>query len=79
MQNDSNGVPIETERDLLIKLATDVGHIKRAVDELKQDIKRTNEEYDRRIGKLEEWRAYVLGASAVVAFLISVIMSLWRH
>jgi len=76
MQN--NGIPIETDRDLLIKLATDVKHIKKTLEELKEDVKRVNDEYDDRISRLEQWRAYVIGASAVIAFAISILFSITR-
>ena len=72
MQN--NGVPIDTERDLLIKLAIDVRYIRSAIDEIKEKLN----EHEERINKLEEWRAYILGASAVIAVLVSVIITLWR-
>jgi hypothetical protein len=34
--------------------------------------------HESRISKLEQWRAYILGGAAVIAFLISSIIGLWR-
>ena len=31
-------------------------------------------DHEKRISKLEQWRAYILGAAAVVAFIISVLL-----
>jgi|GEM_PF-1678108 ribosomal 50S subunit-associated protein YjgA (DUF615 family) len=73
MQKD-NGIPIESDRDLLIKLATDVRYIREAIDEVKETVGG----HDTRISKLEQWRAYILGFSAAVAFIISIIVSSWR-
>ena len=77
MRND-NSIPIKSDRDLLIKLATDVENIKNTLEELKENIRSFNCEYDERISRLEQWRAYVIGASAIIALTISILFSIWR-
>jgi len=71
----NNGIPIESERDLLIKLATDIKYIKESID----DIKELQGNLDDRIDNLEQWRAYILGFAAAIACVVSFLVSLlWR-
>jgi|Deesub1362A_J573_1020465.scaffolds.fasta_scaffold00761_13 hypothetical protein len=73
MQKDDNGIPIESERDLLIKIATDTQYIKKDIREIKE----VHKTHDDRLGSLERWRAYVLGFAAAISFVIYLVFSLW--
>jgi len=67
-----------SDRDLLIKLATDVEYIKASIDELKKEREECEDKCNRRIGKLERWQAYVMGIAAGISFIVAVAVSLWR-
>ncbi|RLI76002.1 hypothetical protein DRP05_13735 [Archaeoglobales archaeon] len=69
-----NGIPVESERDLLIKIATDIKYIKEDIAEIKE----MQKSLDDRISSLERWRSYILGFSAAIALVVSLIISLWR-
>lgn len=87
-----NGIPIDSDRDLLIKVATDVKHIREKIIELAESNEKTYtllsnrcdciekdvKEAKTRIEKLEQWRAYVIGIAAVITFVIMVLAELFQ-
>ncbi|MHC1596785.1 MAG: hypothetical protein ACXQT3_00560 [Methermicoccaceae archaeon] len=62
------------DHDLLVRIDERVEVIHNDIEEIKGTIASHN----RRLGVLERWRAYVLGAAAVVATLISIMVGLLR-
>ena len=62
------------DHDLLVRIDERVGAIHNDIEE----IKATLASHNRRLGILERWRAYVLGAAVVVATLISIVAGIMR-
>ena len=53
-------------REMLGRIDERTHEILRRLDQINGKIS----DHDKRIGKLEQWRAYILGASAVISFVI---------
>ena len=62
------------DHDLLVRIDERVGDIQLDIEELKAGIST----HCKRIGALERWRAYILGASGIIAFVVSIVAGvLW--
>jgi len=62
------------DHDLLVRIDERIEVIHNDIE----DMKGTIASHSKRLGVLEQWRAYVLGAAAVVAAFISIIVGLLR-
>ncbi|MHC1597231.1 MAG: hypothetical protein ACXQT3_02830 [Methermicoccaceae archaeon] len=62
------------DHDLLVRIDERIEVIHNDIEEMKGTIASHN----KRLGALEQWRAYVLGAAAVVAAFISIIVGMLR-
>lgn len=62
------------DHDLLVRIDERIEVIHNDIEEIKDTIAN----HSRRLGVLEQWRAYVLGAAAVVAAFISIIVGIMR-
>ncbi len=60
------------DHDLLVRIDERMGRVQEGLTEIKETLSM----HDKRLSALERWRAYVLGAAAVVAILISIIVGL---
>jgi len=63
-----------SDHDLLVRIDERIEVIRKDIEEMKDAIANHN----KRIRILELWRAYVLGAAAVIAAMISIIVGLVR-
>ncbi|MHC1602062.1 MAG: hypothetical protein ACXQS4_02405 [Methermicoccaceae archaeon] len=62
------------DHDLLVRIDERIEVIHNDIEEIKGTIANHN----KRLGVLEQWRAYVLGAAAVVAAFISIMVGMLR-
>jgi len=60
-------------RELLGRIDERTHEILRRLDQINGKIF----DHEKRINKLEQWRAYILGATAVAATVISFLISIW--
>ncbi|MHC1602487.1 MAG: hypothetical protein ACXQS4_04590 [Methermicoccaceae archaeon] len=60
-----------SDHDLLLRIDERVRIIKSDLDELRAAIDTQAE----RIGELERWKAYTIGAATVVAFIVSILFN----
>lgn len=71
-------IPLHSDRDLLVKLATDIDYIKTSMDAMTTERDECERICNKRIGKLERWQANVIGVSATVSIIITLLASIWK-
>ena len=64
---------MDTERELLGRIDERTHEILRRLNQINGKIL----DHEERISKLEQWRAYILGAITVIATIISLIVAYW--
>lgn len=64
---------MDTERELLGRIDERTHEILRRLNQINGKIL----DHEKRISKLEQWRAYILGAITVIATIISLIVAYW--